>query len=170
MLKATGSRKNLAEHPFYICISDIIENDEILRLNKYTHHFFTTRFQHCLNVSYYNYLICRFFRLDAFAAARAGMMHDMYYYGRCDYHKLSADNPHCRNHPRVAVKNAKKQFYISHLEKDMIEKHMWPFNIKRLPKYRESYVIVVVDKYCAVLEVIAPKLRQLRNIMKNDVQ
>jgi len=47
------------------------------------------------------------------------------------------------------------------LEKDIIRKHMWPAT-KELPSYKESYVVSFVDKYCAVLEVVAPQLEKLR--------
>ena len=36
-------------------------------------------------------------------------------------------------------------------EKDIILKHMWPVTIK-LPKYKESYIVSSVDKYCALAE------------------
>lgn len=38
---------------------------------------------------------------------------------------------------------------------------MWPMTFK-LPKYKESYVIVFVDKYCALLEVMSPKYQKIK--------
>ena len=35
--------------------------------------------------------------------------------------------------------------------KDVIVKHMWPLTIK-FPKYKESYIVTFVDKYCATVE------------------
>ena len=162
MVKAVGSKKNLLELPFYSYISDIFENEEIQKLGKFTHHIYTTRLQHSLNVSYYNYLICKFFRLNAVAAARAGLMHDMFYYNRKEYIKENGEKSHNSRHPKIAVENAREHFYIDSLESDIIEKHMWPATIK-LPKYKESYVIVVVDKYCAILELFSPKYQKIRN-------
>ena len=43
----------------------------------------------------------------------------------------------------------------------MIEKHMFPLNITALPKYRETLVIVLVDKYCGLLETVIPRLKKL---------
>lgn len=77
MLRAICSKKNLAEIAYYECIKDIIESEEIIKLKNITHHISTTRFQHCLNVSYYNYVICGKLGLDAVSAARAGLMHDL---------------------------------------------------------------------------------------------
>ncbi len=159
MIRAVGSKKNLYELPFYACISDILENEEIQKLGNYKHHIYTTRLQHSLNVSYYNYVVCSFFHWNAVSAARAGLMHDMFYYDRKD----SEHKSHCAKHPEIAVQNAREQFYIDQLESDIIEKHMWPISIKRVPKYKESYVIVFVDKYCAILEFLSPKYQKLKS-------
>lgn len=166
MLKAVGSKKNLFELPFYTYISDIFENEEIQKLANFRHHLCTTRLQHSLNVAYYNYLICKFFHLNAVSAARAGLLHDMFYYDRKDYPKKNGEKSHSARHPEIAVENAREHFYIDPLECDIIEKHMWPMSIRRVPKYKESYVIVFVDKYCAILEVIAPKFQKLKSKLK----
>ncbi len=158
MLKATGSKKDIEKLPFYSFIADIYESESIQNLGLYTHHICTTRLQHSLNVSYYNYIVCSFFRLNAVSAARAGLMHDMFYYDR----KASNIKSHSSCHPAIAAHNAKTEFGTNSLEDDIISKHMWPATLK-LPKYRESYVIVVVDKYCAVLEYLAPKYRRIKS-------
>ena len=61
-------------------------------------------------------------------------------------------------HAKQACRNAAELTDISALERDIIEKHMWPMT-KSLPKYKESYVIMIIDKYCAVLEFCIPKLK-----------
>jgi len=48
-----------------------------------------------------------------------------------------------------------QQFTVNDVEQDIIEKHMWPAT-RQMPHYKESYVIVIVDKYCAALEYVAP--------------
>ncbi len=164
MLKAIGSKKNLLELPFYGYISDIFENEEIQKLADYTHHIYTTRLQHSLNVSYYNYIICKFLGLNAISAARAGLLHDMFFYNRKDHSKKFYKKSHSAYHPEIAVENAKSYFYLDPLECDIIEKHMWPANISRVPKYKETYIIVFVDKYCAILEFFAPKYHKIKNI------
>ena len=73
MISAVGSKKNILELPFYNCISDIFESKEIQKLGDITHHIYTTRLQHSLNVAYYNYIICNFFGFNAVSAARAGL-------------------------------------------------------------------------------------------------
>ena len=161
MLKAIGSRKELTTISFFDCISDLIDCREVEQLKNITHHISTTRFQHCLNVSYYGYIICKKFSLDARSAARAGLLHDLFYYDRKEYNsgKSKGQLSHSQLHSLMAAENASKLIDMNALERDIIEKHMWPVT-KKAPKYKESYIISFVDKYCAVLEYIIPKLRR----------
>lgn len=161
MLKAICSKKELTANSYYGCIEDIIDCPQLQRLKGITHHISTTRFQHCVNVSYYSYIVCRKFRWDARSAARAGLMHDLFYYDRKEYNSLKVKGQfsHSRAHSVIAVRNAAMLTNISPLERDIIERHMWPLTI-HLPKYKETYVITVIDKYCAVLEFCVPKLKR----------
>lgn len=160
MLKAIGSKKNLTNSKYFNCVSDIIDCDEIIRLKQITHHISTTRFQHCLNVSYYSYVLCSKFNLNARSAARAGLLHDLFYYNRKEYNSLRKKQQmsHSMLHSIMACENASQITDVSELERDIIEKHMWPVT-RKLPKYCESYIITFVDKYCAVLEYCIPKIQ-----------
>lgn len=162
MLNAVCSDKELFGTEFYDYICDIIGLPEMQELRKFTHHHFTTRFQHCVNVSYYSYLACKKLGLNARAAARAGMLHDLFYYNRKEYNcsKIKGQPSHSRFHSAEAASNAEKLLSLSRLERDIIRKHMWPVT-KELPSYKESYIVSFVDKYCAVLEVIAPQLEKI---------
>ena len=62
------------------------------------------------------------------------------------------------------MKNVREHFYVSDLESDMIEKHMFPLNITALPKYRETLVIVLVDKYCGLIETVIPRMKKLSSL------
>ena len=50
----------------------------------------------------------------------------------------------------------------------MIEKHMWPVT-KPVPKYAETYIITLVDKYCAVIEYLAPQPARFCRWVRNRV-
>lgn len=162
MLQAICSHKELTSIEFYDCISDIIECTEVEKLKQITHHISTTRFQHCLNVSYYGYIICNKFRLDYRAAARAGMLHDLFYYDRKEYNsrKTKGQISHSEMHSIIAAENAAKLIDMSEMERDIIEKHMWPLTHK-MPRYKESFIISFVDKYCAVLEFVVLNFARL---------
>ena len=56
---------------FLECVDDILRNREFRKLVCYKQHFNTTRFLHCLNVSYISWRLAKKFRLDARTAARA---------------------------------------------------------------------------------------------------
>lgn len=135
---------------FASIIEDIITNDTVLQMKKYRQHANTNCFNHCLNVSYYCYIMCKKLGLDYISCARAAMLHDLFLYdwrtrqdGRKGFHAFT--------HPKVALNNASELFNLNEKEKDIILKHMWPVTVS-LPKYRESFIITLADKYCALTE------------------
>lgn len=131
------------------CISDLIENKEVLKLHQFVQHANVSRLEHCLLVSYESYLWCRKFGLDYRSAARGGLLHDFFLYDR------RVEKPyrgfHGFVHPKIALDNAQKHFSLNDKEIDIIIKHMWPLTIEP-PKYVESFIVSCVDKYCASLE------------------
>ena len=164
MLKAIGSKIDLTDKElstYYYLVADLLENETVLKMKEFTHHGDTTCFQHCLNVSYYNYKICRFFSLNERAGARAGLLHDLFLYDWHTYKPEKGERLHGFTHAGTALKNVREHFYVSDLEADIIEKHMFPLNITALPKYRETLVIVLVDKYCGLLETVIPRLQKV---------
>lgn len=166
MLKAICSRKELTIHSYYGCIRDIIGAQPLESLKDITHHINTTRFQHCVNVSYYSYLVCRKLRLNARSAARAGLLHDLFFYDRKEYNstKEKGQPSHSKNHAAIALENAQQLTEITPMEEDIIGKHMWPVT-RGLPSYKETYVITVIDKYCAVLEFCVPRLKKMTSVI-----
>ncbi len=167
MLKAVLSKKNILECDDYIaCVSDLIEDENILRLREFSHHIGTTRYQHSLNVSYYNFLLCRFLNLDAKSAARAGLMHDLFFYDRRKHEKGVGESSHISEHPKIAFFNASEMFSINELEGDIIANHMWPATA-HLPRHKEAFVITFVDKFCAVAEVASSVRLKLKRSKKH---
>ncbi len=156
MIKPLGSHIDLStdegkETEFYGFISDLLEDDGVNLMKSFTQHGFTSTFQHCLNVSYYNYLVCKLFSLDARAGARAGLLHDLFLYDWHTHRTPEGEHNHALSHAGKALGNAKSRFELTPVEEDIIEKHMFPVT-PRLPKYRETWVITFVDKFCALYE------------------
>ena len=131
-------------------ILDITSNETVQKMQNFRQHYNTSCFEHCKNVAFYSYLICKKYKLDYISAARAGMLHDLFLY---DWRLRQDDRKgfHGFTHPKIALNNATKLFNLNKKEQDIIIKHMWPVTIV-LPKYRESYIITFVDKYCALKE------------------
>lgn len=130
-------------------IKNILSNETIQNLRIYKHHYGSNRLEHCLSVSYYSYKMCKFLGLDYISAARAGLLHDLFLYD-CENPETRPKN-HIKEHPKTALINAEKLFYLNDVEKDIILKHMWPITFST-PKHLESFVVTFVDKYCALKE------------------
>lgn len=133
-------------------INDLISNDTVKQMKDYRQHYDTSCLEHCLEVSYISYLICKKHNLDYTAAARAGLLHDLFLYDWRRHQKVKKlTDYHAFTHPKVALENSLKLFDLSEKEQDIIVKHMWPVTLFELPKYKESFVITLVDKYSALL-------------------
>ena len=139
-------------YEFYETVKDLMESDVVLGMKKYTHHCDTTCYQHCINVAYYNYVICKKYGLDARAAARAGILHDLFLYDWHTHRRLTKDYFHALTHPRRALKNARRFFKLTKLEEEIILKHMWPLTVIP-PMSWEAFIITITDKYCGFCEV-----------------
>lgn len=157
MFKAILSAKDLShEDEYFNCVNDLLRNKTVLSLGDFKHHIGTTRFQHSLNVSYYNFKLCKLLRLNARSAARAGLLHDFFFYDRKTHEKIMRS--HSEEHADTALFNAMEMFPITELEGDMILNHMWPMT-PRLPRHRETFIITLVDKFCAMAEVMTSACR-----------
>lgn len=163
MLRAICSKKQLTALAYYAFVADILEHANMQQLKQFRHHVHTTRFQHSINVSYYSYLICRRFRWDAVSAARAGLLHDFYFYETCEYDRSTAPEQasHFATHPQLALSNAAMQFSLNAKEEDMIVHHMWPVVMQK-PRCKEGFVVAIVDKYIAIFEYMAPFWQRMR--------
>ncbi len=133
-------------------VQDILENETVQEMKKYRQHYNTSTYDHCLEVSYISYKICKKFNLDYKSMARAAMLHDLFLYDwRKSQRDVEIEGLHAFVHPKIALQNASKIFDLNDKEKDIIVKHMWPLTLP-FPKYRESFIITLVDKYSALHE------------------
>lgn len=132
------------------CINDVAWSEILMELDDFTHHYHVTRLEHCLHVSYLSFMACKRLGLDYKSAARGGLLHDFYFY---DSRATKPEQGiHCFRHPGIALENAEKHFPLNKVERDIIVKHMWPVTLTP-PRYRESYVVTAMDKYCANREL-----------------
>lgn len=144
---------------FSACIQDIINDEAVQSMDNIKHHVHSVScLDHCVFVAYISFVLCKRFKLDYAAAARAGLLHDLYL---CDWSKTDISRfRRLLVHPGMALKNAEK-FDLSDLERDIILKHMWPVTLRQLPRYRESAIVSLADKFCACVEFM-----RLYNIFK----
>lgn len=138
-------RENAPE--FFEIVGDIYDTPEFQSMADYIQHADITRLQHIMSVAFLSYSITKEKNLDYVAAARGAMLHDLFYY---DWH-VPGDGSHRLHgyrHPGFALKNAKALFTLSEKEENIIRRHMWPLT-PTPPKYKESWIVCLSDKYCA---------------------
>lgn len=139
----------LNEHGF-----DILHSQNMLLEKTFVQHGDVSCYYHSIFVAYIS--VCIAMRLGIVfrerSLIRGALLHDYFLY---DWHVPSSDHRgHAFSHPRRAYENASKDFQLNSIEKDIILKHMFPLTLK-FPRYRESYIVLLADKYCAVYETLA---------------
>lgn len=174
MLRAIASKidildnKNSIALEYHSYVESLINNSFVLQMKLYIQHGSTTCYQHCINVSYYSYRFCKLLKLfnfDIKSVARAGLLHDFFLYDWHNKKREKGNKLHGFSHPQIALENAKLHFELNDCECDIILKHMFPLNIQP-PKYKETMVVVLVDKYCAILETAYSILTSFISLFK----
>ncbi|MCD6482331.1 MAG: HD family phosphohydrolase [Candidatus Izimaplasma sp.] len=133
------------------CINDLIKTDIVQSMDQYLQHGDVTCLDHCKNVSLKSFKICKLLNLDYNSAARGGLLHDFFLY---DWHIPGSHvGLHGFRHSKISLENAEKHFVLNNKEKDIISSHMWPLTL-RPPKYKESFVVTLVDKFCSSKEIV----------------
>lgn len=154
---------------YYKIINEILQNDEFQKRKTYKHHGDITVYDHSLAVSKVSYILAKKLKKDYKSAAIGGLLHDFY------------DNPWQENtkkkpffqkhgfvHAKEAMINANKYFpdLMNPKIDNIILRHMFPLN-KVPPKYIESWIITLADKYVSLEVFLHPtKLPQLVGLRK----
>lgn len=150
--KLNTLKQAINDEEFMNLIKDLYTNETVNKMKKYRQHCDISTFEHSLNVSYISYKICKKLNLDYKSMARAAMLHDLFLYDwRNSKKKLNLEGYHAFVHPKIALKNAVKLYDLNEKEQDIIVKHMWPVTLA-IPKYKESWIITLIDKYSAIQE------------------
>lgn len=138
---------------------DILKSSGMRAERNWIQHGRTSVYHHSIRVAILSLQMAEFLNLsvDKRALIRGALLHDYFLY---DWHEKDASHKwHGFHHAKKACNNAMRDFEISDLESDIIEKHMFPLN-RSLPRYRESQIVCVADKICSVAE-IADGIRRL---------
>lgn len=144
----------LADKDFIKYVNDILSDVEYMKLEKFRHHFNSTRLDHCVHVAYSCYLATlkskyQFKR----SLIRGALLHDFFLY---DYRKEKAWKKHWLHglyHPNVSLNNAIGRFKLDDIERSVISHHMFPLTIIP-PANRAAWYVIFYDKYWAVKECI----------------
>lgn len=140
------------DEDFLKCVRDILVHPVFKSMDQYIQHGNTTCKEHCIQVSYMSYRLCRAKSWDYRSAARAGLLHDLFLYDWHTHAKETGQHFHGYTHPRVAMNNAVRHFNVTEMERNIILRHMWPLTPVP-PRYMEGYAVLYADKYCGLAEV-----------------
>lgn len=139
-----GCRTEFMKH-----VAGLLDNDLILALDEIPQHFKYTRLRHSMDVAYISFYIARILKCDSRSAARAGMLHDLFF-----HEEGQNSRSLLLSHPKIALENARSIVDDLNLrEEDAILRHMW-FLTLTPPRYAEGMIITFVDKFCAGREFI----------------
>ncbi len=139
---------------FLSYINDFLSHEKIQEMKYYIQHGNTSTLTHCILVAYYSYLLSLRLPIpmNQQSIVRGSMLHDFYLY---DWHVPDKSHRlHGFKHPSFALRNATKYFELNAIEQDIIEKHMWPLTIRKIPICREAILVNLVDKYCSLAETL----------------
>lgn len=123
------------------------KNEEFIQHGK------TTVKIHCINVAHTALYMSTVLRLkvDEEQLIRGALLHDYFMY---DWHEKSLKNSiHGYTHGGTALSEAKKDFKLSAVERDMIKHHMFPLT-PHPPRSQEGIILCIADKLCATNETI----------------
>lgn len=163
---------NTVEKEYINYIEEFVKSDVVKEMKNYVQHGDTSTYEHCLKVSYVSYKLAKIFGGDAKECAIGGLLHDLFLY---DWHDKDRDGkhefflPHGFTHGIVAERNARKYFNINERCSDIISTHMFPLTIWKIPKYKESYIVLMVDKYLSTAEVFKRKRKKELTIGKTMI-
>ena len=132
---------------------DIITSQMIDIEKRYLQHARVSVFEHCFGVACLSVYLSKKLKLkvNKRSLIRGALLHDYFLY---DWHIKDKNHYlHGFRHARIALNNAEKDFLLNPIEKDIIVRHMFPLNIK-LPKYKESVIVCIADKICALWEML----------------
>lgn len=131
---------------------DILDNKKFQKISYESHHGIT-RMEHSMRVARNVYKISKKLKLDYVSATRAAILHDFFTNKEFGTHHGLIQGV---VHPDIALANAKGEFNLNKIEENAIEAHMFPLSMT-LPKYKESWILTVVDKTVAIYEYFSYK-------------
>lgn len=155
------------DEAFMMLVAPYIEKEAFVRLKETQHHNDSV-YSHTLRVAYRAYRIGLAVSANQQALIRGALFHDLYFH---DWREKKYILNHGWVHPRIALENARLYFSpLSDHEANIISSHMWPFNIRNLPRSREALIVSLSDKMVASVEVIIMFWNFLKRTLPGQVK
>lgn len=136
-------------------LEDYLNDDSVLLMKNYMQHGDVSTYIHCFNVALMSYIICTKFNIKVCIMEMliGAILHDFYLY---DWHdgRIRKNGLHGFTHPTVALANANERFSLTKKEQNIIDSHMFPMTITKIPKSKEAIIVSIADKICAIKEYL----------------
>lgn len=132
----------------------ILRSDGMQKEKKFRQHGEVSVYEHSLMVAILCVKIAAMLpiKTDTKSLVKGALLHDYFLY---DWHEPQKwHRLHGFYHAKRAHANAKRDFILNEIEENMILSHMFPLNLV-LPKYKESVILCIADKICAVRESLS---------------
>lgn len=131
-------------------VGPLLSTPEVMSMGRYGHHLAISCYQHSVFVSFVAFRIAKHMGWDARAAARAGLLHDLYLYDPASL----PSRKQCIVHPEVALRNARILCPdLTAGEQNAIAAHMWPL-ARHMPRCSVAVAVTLADKICASIEFL----------------
>ena len=147
-------------------IEYLIENTRFEETKKYIQHGNTSVYEHSVKVAYMScYLVEKLgIKVNSQSMIRGALLHDYFLY---DWHDGNAhEGLHGFRHPYKALKNAKEDLVINHIEENIILRHMFPL-VPIPPACKESWIVTLADKISAMEETMVVFKNRFLKINRN---
>ena len=133
--------------------ADILNSNGMALEKGFIQHGNVSVYEHSLSVAVMCLRIKKYlpFKVNTRSLVRGALLHDYFLY---DWHVADKSHKwHGFRHARSSWKNARRDFALNAVEENMILSHMFPLNLS-VPKYRESVILCIADKICALSETV----------------
>ena len=144
----------------------IADSDLMNQERNFTQHRGTTVYEHSIGVAYTSYFIAKHmpFSFREASLVKGALLHDYFLY---DWHEKDDSHKwHGFCHPRIAMNKANADYGINPVDANIIHRHMFPLT-PIPPKYKESYLVSIMDKVCAIGEML--NIRYLSKSMRIEL-
>lgn len=135
-------------------LAPIKNDDRVQNMRNYIQHGKISTYDHVENVTRLSYWINKRLHLggDEKVLTIGAFLHDYYLY---DWHYTDGGHGlHGFSHSNTAMNNAVSHFGIGKRTQAVIESHMWPLNLTKVPRSREAWIVCLADKFISTKETI----------------
>ena len=168
---------------WYKIVRKILKNKEFQKRRLFLHHENESLWTHLIKVSFNSYKFAIKHGINSYNCAIAGLLHDFYtrawqdnieiqildskYRDRIiNKKKEKIREMHAFYHPVETLENSRKYFkkFLNKRIENAILTHMFPLSLLnpvKLPKYKESLVVTLMDKYVSMYVI-----KDFKNIPK----